>query len=129
MKYSKKIVSESMESTKVSANFIYAYPIRVFDNASWFDEFFVTHNEPNFFQEPYNSYGMKIFGTIFWLIGFVCSVIIYTFVYYERQGLAASFRTVINQLVTSCYFWLACFQTFTGLVNLLRAWFGPLPKW
>ena len=118
-----------MESINVSANFIYAYPTRVFNNGTWFDEVFVTHDEPNFFQEPYNSYGMKIFGTIFWLIGFVCSAIIYTFVFYERQGLAASFRTVINQLITSCYFWLAAFQSFTGFVNLLRAWFGPLPKW
>ena len=118
-----------MESTDKYSTFIYAYPTRVFDNGSWSNEVFVTYDEPNFFQEPYDNVGLKIFGTMFWLIGFLFSIIIYTFVVYETQGHAASYRTIINQLITNCYFWIAIFQNSIGFVNCLRAWFGPLPSW
>ena len=88
-----------MASTKL----VYAYPaVLTFGNVSQ-NEVFVTFHEPNFFDNPWNSLALKIIATIVWLFGFCGSCFILTFVYYEFQGYAASFRTVINQLVTWCY--------------------------
>ena len=86
--------------------FVYAYPlILTYENKSQI-EVFVTFHEPNFFSDPWDSIDLKITATILWLIGLCGSCVIFTFVFYETQGYAASFRTVINQLVTWCYFYV-----------------------
>ena len=45
-----------METINETSNFIYAYSTKVFDNGSWFDEIFVTNDEPNFFQDKLDSH-------------------------------------------------------------------------
>ena len=90
-----------------STQFVYAYPVVLtFGNISQ-NEVFVTFHEPNFFENPWGSLVMRITATTFWLIALCGSIIIFAYVYYETQGYAASFRTVINQLVTWCYFYVS----------------------
>ena len=90
-----------------STQFVYAYPVVLtFGNISQ-NEVFVTFDEPNFFENPWDSLVMRITATVLWLIALCGSSIIFTYVYYETQGYAASFRTVINQLVTWCYFYVS----------------------
>ena len=36
----------------------------------WNDEVFVTFEEPNLFDDPYNSVSMKIAAVVMWLVGF-----------------------------------------------------------
>ena len=84
---------------------LYCFPSTLqFQNGTSQNEFFVTFEEPNIFDNPWTSLWLKMAATITWLIGFCCSSFIYTYVIYEIKGYAASFRTVINQLVTWCYF-------------------------
>ena len=94
-----------------STQFVYAYPVVLtFGNISQ-NEVFVTFDEPNFFENPWDSLVMRITATVLWLIALCGSSIIFTYVYYETQGYAASFRTVINQLVTWCYFYVSRYPT------------------
>ena len=95
-----------MNSTRERLLNVYAFPIMLCENSTWQTEVFVTFEEANFFEEPYDSIEMRIIGTICWCVGLISSIIIYCFVFYEKQGYAASFRTVINQLVTCCYLWV-----------------------
>ena len=83
---------------------LYTFPITFqSQNDTFQSEIFVTFEEPNLFVDPWNSLFLKIIATITWLVGFIGSCFIYTFVLYEVQGYAATYRTVINQLVTWCY--------------------------
>ena len=94
-----------------STQFVYAYlVVLTFGNISQ-NEVFVTFHEPNFFENPWDSLVMRITATTFWLIALCGSIIIFAYVYYETQGYAASFRTVINQLVTWCYFYVSRYPT------------------
>ena len=94
-----------------STQFVYAYPVVLtFGNISQ-NEVFVTFDEPNFFENPWDSLVMRITATVLWLIALCGSSIIFTYVYYETQGYAASFRTVINQLVTWCSFYVSRYPT------------------
>ena len=87
-----------------SDRWIYAYPIALVFKESEVSETFVTFDEPNLFVEPYDNLWIKLAATVIYLIGVVGSCIQYSFVIYEVNGYAASFRTVISQLVSSCYF-------------------------
>ena len=94
-----------------STQLVNAYPVVLtFGNISQ-NEVFVTFDEPNFFENPWDSLVMRITATVLWLIALCGSSIIFTYVYYETQGYAASFRTVINQLVTWCYFYVSRYPT------------------
>ena len=94
-------------SNMTSTQLVYAYPVFLsFEDANQ-NEVFITFQEPNFFNNPWSSLGLKISASIIWLIGLCGSGFICTFVFYETQGYAASFRTVINQLVTWCYFYVS----------------------
>ena len=122
---------------------IYAYPV-VLGNEDQ-QEIFVTLEEPNIFTEPYDSIWIKLAGLLVYLVGLSGSCILYSFVMYEATGRAASFRTLINQLVSYSYFsvsnlfastaiifdqivfQLAVFQSVGGGLDLLRALYGPLP--
>ena len=83
---------------------IYTYPIALGFKELEVSETFVTFDEPNLFIEPYDNSWIKLAATVIYLIGLSGSCIQYTFVVYEVNGYAASFRTAINQLVSSCYF-------------------------
>ena len=83
---------------------VYAYPISLGFTESEVPETFVTFNEPNLFVEPYDNLWIKLAATVVYLIGLGGSCIQYTFVVYEVKGYAASYRTVINQLVSFSYF-------------------------
>ena len=83
---------------------VYAYPIALGFTESEVPETFVTFNEPNLFVEPYDNLWIKLAATVVYLIGLGGSCIQYTFVVYEVKGYAASYRTVINQLVSFSYF-------------------------
>ena len=90
-----------------STQLVYAYPVFLSFEDAHQNEVFITFQEPNFFNNPWSSLGLKISASIIWLIGLCGSGFICTFVFYETQGYAASFRTVINQLVTWCYFYVS----------------------
>ena len=90
-----------------STQLVYAYPVFLSFEDGNQNEVFITFQEPNFFNNPWSSLGLKISASIIWLIGLCGSGFICTFVFYETQGYAASFRTVINQLVTWCYFYVS----------------------
>ena len=94
-------------NTSLVKKWVYAYPLVLdFQNQS-FKEVLVTFEEPNFFDDPWDSLALRILATIIWTISFLASCIVFLFVIYETQGYAASFRTVINQLVTWCYFYVS----------------------
>ena len=101
-------IKPSQAGNEVSTSrLVYAYPLIFnYENMSK-NEVFVTFHEPNLFDNPWNSISLKMTATIVWLIGLCGSCFIFTFVFYETQGYAASFRTVINQLVTWCYFYVS----------------------
>ena len=81
---------------------IYAYSIMLGNEDH--QEIFVTLEEPNIFTEPYDSIWIKLAGLLVYLVGLSGSCILYSFVMYEATGRAASFRTLINQLVSYSYF-------------------------
>ena len=87
-----------------SDRWIYAYPISLGFKESEVSETFVTFDEPNLFVEPYDNLWIKLAATVIYLIGVVGCCIQYSFVIYEVNGYAASFRTAISQLVSFCYF-------------------------
>ena len=75
---------------------IYTYPIALGFKELEVSETFVTFDEPNLFVEPYDNSWIKLAATVIYLIGLSGSCIQYTFVVYEVNGYAASFRTAIN---------------------------------
>ena len=83
---------------------VYLYPLRMSCKDEEFIEFFVTFDEPNLFVEPYDSLGIKMTATVFYLIALLGAFIQYSCIIYEVNGYAASFRTAINQLVSAAYF-------------------------
>ena len=89
------------KDSQVKVN-VFAYPIHFGNNETF--EYFVTHDEPNLFTEPFESLWIKLVATAVFSLGLIASCIQYSFVYYEFNGLAASFRTVVNQLVSWSYF-------------------------
>ena len=91
---------------------IYAYPLELKFTDLELQEYFVTLDEPNLFVEPYDSLWIKLAATVTYLIGLAGSFIQYSFVLYEANGYLASFRTAINQLVSSGYF-IVSFKPFT----------------
>ena len=82
----------------------YAYPVTLGLEEYNSSELFVTSEEPNLSVEPYDNLWMKLAAKVLYLLGLCVSCIQYSFVAYEVKGNAASFRTAINQLVSSCYF-------------------------
>ena len=93
-----------------SHQWIYAYPVALGLEESDLIETFVTFDEPNLFVEPYDNLWIKLAATAVYLVGVFGSCIQYSFVAYEVNGYGASFRTAINQLVSTCYFLVSQFQ-------------------
>ena len=87
-----------------SSVLIFAYPVALEFNKNETKELFVTFDEPNLFIEPMDSLWIKLAATFVYLIGLSGCCIQYIFVVYEVNGYAASFRTAMNQLVSSSYF-------------------------
>ena len=84
--------------------FVYGYPVELrFDNKSPL-EYFVTFDKPNLFIEPYDNLWIKLAATFIFLLGLLGSSVQFSFIVYEACGYAASYRTAINQLVSSSYF-------------------------
>ena len=82
--------------------YVFAYPIHFGFNDTL--EYFVTSDEPNLFTEPFETLWIKLAATAVFSLGLIATCIQYSFVFYEFNGLAASFRTVVNQLVSWSYF-------------------------
>ena len=59
----------------------------------------VTFEEPNLFEDPFSALWVKISSTILYLLGLVTTLVVWSFAYYQMQGKADHFATVINQLV------------------------------
>ena len=88
--------------------FVYGYPVELhFDYKSRL-EYFVTFDKPNLFIEPYDNLWIKLTATFFFLLGLLGSSVQFSFIVYEACGYAASYRTAINQLVSSSYFVVTC---------------------
>ena len=83
---------------------VYAYSVTLEYPGQNLIEVFVTFDEPNLFVEPYDSLWIKLAATLVYLISILGCLVQYSFVVYEVSGYAASFRTAMNQLVSSCYF-------------------------
>ena len=79
------------------------YFVKITKYSDQFEKEWTTQEERNFFADPYNSMWMKIGMTASCLIQFFESAILVSFVFYETQGLAGAYRTVINQLLSGFY--------------------------
>ena len=92
-------------------------------NSTSAKEFIMTLGEPNIFEDPFESLWIKISAFIAFFCGLAAAIILCLFVFYQRQGYADNYQTVINQLVSftcllvsSTYLY---FLSFRDLVNLL----------
>ena len=79
------------------------YFVKLMKNSDQFEKEWILQDEPNIFVDPYDSMWMKIGMTASCLIQFFESAILVSFVFYETQGLAGAYRTVINQLLSEFY--------------------------
>ena len=83
---------------------IYAYHFSININGTWEDEeLMVTMEEPNLFEDPFSATWVKISSTVLYLFGVMTSVVVWSFAYYQMQGKADHYATVINQLVSWNY--------------------------
>ena len=60
-------------------------------------------NEKEVFVDPYDSIGLKVATIGVYGIEIISSVVMIAFVFYETQGLAGHYRTLINQLLSYLY--------------------------
>ena len=60
----------------------------------------MTLGEPNIFEDPFESLWIKISASIAFFCGLAAAIILCLFVFYQRQGYAENYQTVINQLVS-----------------------------
>ena len=79
------------------------YFVKLMKNSNQFEKEWTMQEERKFFADPYNSMWMKIGMTTSCLIQLFESAILVSFVFYETQGLAGAYRTVINQLLSGFY--------------------------
>ena len=79
------------------------YFVKLMKNSDLFEKEWILPDEPNIFVDPYDSMWMKIGMTASCLIQLFESAILVSFVFYETQGLAGAYRTVINQLLSGFY--------------------------
>ena len=97
-----------MNTSRSINQFVYGYPVELhFDNQLYL-EYFVTFDKPNLFIEPYDNLWIKLAATFIFLLGLLGSSVQFSFIVYEACGYAASYRTAINQLVSSSYFAVSC---------------------
>ena len=69
-------------------------------NSTSAKEFIMTLGEPNIFEDPFESLWIKISASIAFFCGLAAAIILCLFVFYQRQGYADNYQTVINQLVS-----------------------------
>ena len=55
------------------------------------------------FQDPFESIPLKLITVVIYMIEVLSSLIMFSFVTYERKGCAGSYRSVINQLLAYFY--------------------------
>ena len=72
-------------------------------NSTFEPGLFIFDSEPNFFPVEEIPFKLKAFGLSLYLMTFPSILVIFTFIYYESQGYAGQFRTIINQLVSWLY--------------------------
>ena len=68
-------------------------------NETWDEEMIVSFEEPNLFEDPYSATWIKGLATFSYLLGLIGNLIVGSFAYYQMQGLASHYDTVINQLM------------------------------
>ena len=56
-----------------------------------------------YFQDPFESIPLKLITIVIYMIEVLSSLIMFSFVIYERSGCAGSYRSVINQLLAYFY--------------------------
>ena len=87
----------------------------------------VETEEENYFEDPFESWEMKLFSTLAWIGTLPGCCVALCFIWYEANGGAGPYRTSINQLVSRIYF-LVCFYCIViTSFDLFRVWFGPMP--
>ena len=74
-----------------------------FGNSQQLKEEWIKQEESNIFVDPYDSMWIKVVITASFLIQILESGILVSFVFYETQGFAGPYRTVINQLLSGFY--------------------------
>ena len=79
------------------------YFVKLTKNSDQFEKEWILQEKPNIFVDPYDSIWMKSCMTASCLIQLFESAILVSFVFYETQGLAGAYRTVINQLLSGFY--------------------------
>ena len=79
------------------------YFVKLTKNSDQYEKEWILQEERKCFADPYDSMWMKIGMTASCLIQLFESAILVSFVFYETQGLAGAYRTVINQLLSGFY--------------------------
>ena len=97
----------NLSSTK-NGHLVFAYPLYLGFAEVETEEVFITLDETNLYVEPLESIWTKMAATAIYLMALCGCFVQYTFVVYEMNGLGASYRTAINQLVSACYFMVSC---------------------
>ena len=82
---------------------VYVSLFKIQVNSSIENGLFATDKEPNFFPDTKTPLWLKLSGLVSYLICWPEIFVVLAFVYYETQGFAGSFRTVINQHVSWIY--------------------------
>ena len=90
-------------SLSIGNQTINGYFVKLMQNSDQFEKEWILHEEQKNFADPYNSMWMKIGMTASCFIQLFESAIVMSFVYYETQGFAGPYRTVINQLLSKFY--------------------------
>ena len=65
--------------------------------------YFREENKQEYFQNPFESIPLKLITVVIYMIEVLSSLIMFSFVIYERSGCAGSYRSVINQLLAYFY--------------------------
>ena len=74
-----------------------------------FTEFIFIHFEKEerlenrIWMDPYDSIYLKLISLLFYISEILASMVMFTLVMYEKDGLAGRYRTVTNQLVAYLY--------------------------
>ena len=108
LRYQNRIDSARMNTSRSINQFVYGYPVELHFDNQFYLEYFVTFDKPNLFIEPYDNLWIKLTATFIFLLGLLGSSVQFSFIVYEACGYAASYRTAINQLVSSSYFVVSC---------------------
>ena len=87
--------------------------ISLFENKNILPLIFGNFMESKRNYDIYDSYTLKVITLLIYVSEIFSSILIFAFVYYERSGLAGSYRTFNNQLLAYFYGGVSLFSYHT----------------